>query len=141
VRFIVQCPGNAAEVLARARQVLEAVLRNTKEPWPRLEEWRAFLPTWFVERCAPEMAPDAAAARLKLSLDERARLEEHEGWSLGAWLYWLEPDERYWFWWDAAVLDKNSIVVAVEVRDWPFPWESLEWLFRAAGAANVEAEP
>lgn len=41
-------------VLARAREVLGAVLRASSAGWPADEAWPALLPAWFVERCAPE---------------------------------------------------------------------------------------
>ena len=35
----------------------------------------------------------------------------------------------------------KEVVTAAEVEAWPFPWESLRWLFRASGAADLESEP
>ena len=76
-----------------------------------------------------------------LPLEEQIRVEIEKDWSLDNWLYWMEPNKRQWFWWDAKVLEEyDHIALAVEVRDWPFPWGALRWLFRAAGASAVEAE-
>jgi hypothetical protein len=140
VRFVVTCPGDAPDVLSRGRKALECVLRGGTDPWPSLEQWRTVLPSWFVERCAPETTREQEERRLTLPIEERQRLVDAEGWCVSAWVYWFQPDERQWFWWDAAVLDDNTIIVAVEVEGWPFPWGSLAWLFRAAGATDIAAE-
>lgn len=68
------------------------------------------------------------------------RREQDAAWSREEWLYWFKPENRYWYWWDANVLDGNVIVIAIEVSEWPFPWDALKWLLRAAGAISVEAE-
>ena len=48
---------------------------------------------------------------------------------------------RWWSWWDAVVLDKHHILVAVQVSEWPFPWELLRWLFCGSGATDLVEEP
>jgi hypothetical protein len=140
VRFVVKCPGNAIDVLERAKKVLEKVLRARTDPWPSLDEWRRLLPSWFVERCAPEISQEEQEQRLRLPIEERQGLIEEEGWRLSAWLFWFQPDERQWAWWDAIVRDADTIIVAIEVDGWPFPWGSLKWLFLACSALSVEAE-
>lgn len=141
VRFVVSCPGNAEEVLRNSTQVLQEVLRNSGGPWLSLKEWRDRLPSWFVESCKREVPQEEAARRLGLSLEQRKQLAAEEGWSLNSWLYWFKPGERCWYWWDAIVRDQNTILIAVVVEGWPFPWGSLEWLFRASGALSVQPEP
>lgn len=140
VRFVVKCSGDAIDVLGRAKTVLEKVLRTTTVPWPSLDEWRRLLPSWFVERCAPEISQEEAERRVGLPDEEQERLEQVEGWSLSAWLFWFQPEERQWAWWDAIVKADDTIIAAIEVDGWPFPWGSLEWLFLACGALGVEAE-
>jgi hypothetical protein len=144
VRFDVHCSGNAADVLAKAKVVLQAVLSQSPVGWPPLDQWRAILPEWFVKGCAPEETKEEAQRHLKwlrtLPWDERARISEEERWSLANWLYWFEPKQRYWYWWDAMVATPALIRVAVEVTEWPFPWDALKWLFRACGAESVTAE-
>jgi hypothetical protein len=49
--------------------------------------------------------------------------------------------KRWWSWWDAVVIDKDHIRVAVQVSEWPFPWDMLRWLFRGSGAVDLEEEP
>ena len=66
--------------------------------------------------------------------------ESKEPWALSSWPCWFQEDQRAWFWWDAAFLDRGTGVVAVEVEDRPFPWNALSWLLRAAGASDVAPE-
>ena len=56
------------------------------------------------------------------------------------WLHWLEPDNRTWFWWDAAVTQDDALRVMVEVPGASAPLGALEWLFKASGAGEVRPE-
>jgi hypothetical protein len=131
---------NAMEVLSKAREVLRAVVMNN-DPWPADDQWRQLLPTWFVDRCAPEQTKGEAAEWLarwrKLPPAEKARATEERGWSLLDWLYWLRPAERQWFWWDGQPLDNDVARIVVEVKDTPTALGALEWLLKAAGAERV----
>lgn len=90
---------------------------------------------------AREAGRAAATWEKGLPLDEQARSNRAAEWSLEAWLYWLEQTRREWFWWDAKALDDiDHIMVAVEVDGWPFPWNAVRWLFKAAGASDLKAE-
>jgi hypothetical protein len=144
VRFIARCPGNAGQVLDKAKAVLKAVNQHSTGAWPSDDQWREFLPEWFVSRCAPELTQEQAEAETarwrKLSREEQVRWEEERQWSVGNWVYWFEPTNRAWYWWDGVAIDDATLVIAVEVDNWPFPWGALAWLFRAAGANRVEAE-
>lgn len=144
VRFIAQCAGNSWQVLSKAKAVLTKVDQVAIEGWPANSAWREVLPDWFIARSAPEQTREQAEASLKrwqaLSPDEQVRVEREKAWSLLDWLYWFQPENRTWFWWDAAEQDANKIVIAVEVDGWPFPWAALAWLFRAAGATRVDTE-
>jgi len=145
VRFTVRCPIGTADVLAKAKSVLEAVDNATLAGWPSNEKAAPQLPQWFIDRCAPPITQEEAerqlAWRKSLPLEEQNRLRNETDWSLDNWLYWMEPSNRQWFWWDAKVLeDYDHIALAIEVEAWPFPWGALRWLFRAAGASAVEAE-
>ncbi len=61
-------------------------------------------------------------------------------WSLEDWLYWMEPDNRTWTWWDGCEKDSDRLAVALEVSEWPFPWGAFSWLLVATGAKTVDAE-
>lgn len=78
------------------------------------------MPEWFVAACSPE------------------RTAEKTSWTLADWLYWMEPDERQWFWWDARIDGEGATTVLVEVPRWPSATGALEWLLRAAGASSVK---
>jgi hypothetical protein len=145
VRFLVRCPFGANDVLARVKNVLEIVDVATLAGWPINEKSAPRLPEWFTSACAPEMSPEQAKQWLAwwktLPPEDQVRTEIEKDWSLENWLYWMEPDNRQWFWWDAKVLENyDHIALAIEVKAWPFPWGELRWLFRAAGASAVEAE-
>lgn len=145
VRFIVRCPLGADVVLANAKSVLGLVASKTFGPWPEESEWQRLLPEWFVAACAPPPSQEEAERWLKwwqrLSPPEQAETEINKDWSLDSWLYWMEPENRQWTWWDARVVpDCDHILLAVEVDSWPFPWGALRWLFKASGASVVEAE-
>jgi hypothetical protein len=132
---------DACEVLDRARVVLFEVLRHSGPVWPTIEEWRSYLPPWFVTACAPEMSREDAERwrewRRGLGPADRARAESDRGWTLTGWLYWLTPSERQWFWWDAEVRQDATLQVSVEVEGWPAALGALDWLLQAAGAAEV----
>jgi len=99
------------------------------------------LPAWFVERSAPERSREEAERWLawwrSLPASEQARVAREQDWALADWLYWLEPAERHWFWWDAVIENPEILRVIVEVPGWPVPLGALEWLLRAAGAMEV----
>lgn len=143
ILFNVYCPGNAHQVLQNCREVLAVVLSQYEKNWPSDDEWLSLLPTWFIERCAPEMTieeEEENLARWKtVSREEQIRETEEELWSVMDWISWFDPnDTRYWFWWDAFVKEENLLLVAIEVVDIPFPSGSLEWLLRASGAIKIE---
>ncbi|WP_375431314.1 hypothetical protein [uncultured Friedmanniella sp.] len=126
-------------VLRRSREVMTAVLDRPAQPWPSVAEWAESLPGWFVSACAPESEEELEAwVAWWRTLDPpgRAAAAAAKRWSLETWLSWLEPEERQWFWWDAAVGGRRGQVL-VEVPGWPAPFGALEWLLRAAGAASV----
>lgn len=128
-------------VLARAGEVLGAVLRTSSAGWPADEAWPSLLPAWFVERCAPEKAAAEYEAEMaewrKLSHAEQVRWELEKPWSLLNWLHWFKPEERQWAWWDATT-DSQFFVVEVVTQGEPLLWGNLQWLLRVAGARHVE---
>lgn len=135
---------DGGEVLDRSRAVLLAVLERSGPEWPTVEEWRSLLPPWFVAACGPEMSREDAERWLAwwrtLGPADRARAESERRWTLADWLYWLMPSERQWFWWDAEVGRDGTLRVTVEVPGWPTALGALDWLLRAAGAAEVVHE-
>lgn len=137
---VVFCTPDVQATLARAKSVLAAIL-EAPERWPSTEEWASRLPAWFVSACAAEQTEAEKQAWLRWwrGLDPAARAEAEKArrWSLDDWLFYLEADERQWFWWSAAANDEHRGIVKVEVLGWPTPVGALEWLLRAAGAETV----
>lgn len=145
VRFVARCPLGASDVLAKASSVLKTVDEIALTGWLGNEEWSRKLPEWFTSACAPPMSQEQAERWLAwwkaLPPEEQSRAENEKDWSLDNWLYWMQPENRQWFWWDGKTLDDcDHILVAVVVEAWPFPWGSLRWLFKAAGASAFEPE-
>src|SRR5437867_3090440 len=113
VRIIAHCLGNSNRVLAKAREVLEITCAEPDPNMNDIPEWWRRLPRWFVVQFAPD-DPDENARYLLLPFEERMK-PEHNKWTLPAWLGWFRPENRSWRWWDAAVLDVNTLVIAIEV--------------------------
>lgn len=139
------CPNPASAVIEKVKSVLNIVDRESLLGWPTDEQWVAILPEWFQSKCAPPMTQEQSEKWLswwrKLSHEDKIKAENEKKWSLENWLYWMEPDNRNWFWWDANILDGgNRIILEVAVDGWPFPWGDLRWLFIAAGAYDLESE-
>ena len=136
-------PGHAPDVLARVHEVIRVVLVHTPS-WPDLAKWRTLLPNWFLKRFAGEESQEEAEQWLQwwhsLADIERAAAAERSGWSLSGWLYWMQPQQRMWFWWSSCVVDPDMVEVVVEVSEYPTPMGTLQWLFRVAGADSLTEE-
>jgi hypothetical protein len=139
----VRAPGRADDVLRRARTVLTNVLEHIDER-PTSEAWRRLLPEWFVQRFVPERTQDEAERWLDwwrtLSPEEKARAQE-QSWTLLDWLYWFEPEQRTWSWWNATIRDKDTFRLAIAACDSVTPLAAFKWLFRASGAEQISSLP
>ena len=145
VRFVARCPMGSDNVLTNVVSVLMLVDELTLAGCVDPQKLSKQLPDWFIEACAPAMTQEQAERWLKwwkkLSPEDQSKAEIEKDWSLDNWLYWMLPANRQWFWWDAKSLsDVDHIALAIEVQCWPFPWGSLRWLFKAAGASALEPE-
>lgn len=112
--FTAVTSGDAQAVLARVKEALVLAVDRDIQRWPTVDEWRAILPKWFVEKCADEISREEAERRRNLPMDERKRLADQ--WSVGAWTHWFKPSERSWYWWDARVVDKDRLKIEVVVE-------------------------
>ncbi|WP_406642528.1 hypothetical protein [Amycolatopsis sp. WGS_07] len=141
---VLACEGNGTEILSRAQAVLLTILEYSEAEWPAVEEWRALLPSWFVAACGEEMRREDAERWLTwwrtLGPADKVRAESERRWTLADWLYWLNPLERQWFWWDAKAEQDGTLRVTVEVSGWPTALGALDWLLRAAGAVEIVHE-
>ena len=122
------------ETLCRVRDVLRVVLSylgtSSGEDWARL------LPAWFVSACSPELTPaEAEAALARWRADPVAH--DADPWSLSGWLYWFEPENRSWWWWDGQIEGDDRLGITIVVEGHPFADGALRWLLLAAGAASV----
>lgn len=143
VQFVASCPGNAEVVLHKCREVLEIVLNQDPDNWPTDDNWYLLLPEWFVSASSKKTLEEEEQWLKwwqKLSWKEQVRASKEKQWSVDNWIYWFQPDERTWFWWDATIESPKKIKVKVEVKELPFASGSLNWLFRAAGATSLEEE-
>lgn len=139
--FVVRCPGNAETVLSKTKEVMEIVLRYRAEDWPSDAEWPSLLPAWFIAASAPERSHEQHERDLeawkKLSHEKRVEAARTERWSPLEWVFWLHPNERCWWWWDASVRSPNELLVTIVVDGWPYAWGALSWVLRASGGHEV----
>jgi hypothetical protein len=101
----------------------------------------AALPAWFVQQCRPEYTREESAAesaRLRSRTDaQRAEHSRTARWSAQGWLFWLEPDERSWWWWDGRADGSTHLVVDVLTHGHPYGSGSLQWMLRAVGCTDL----
>ena len=115
--------GDAAAVVDRARDVM---LRLAGLPASAFNDVATggLLPGWFL----------AAFARQPLA----GQCPQDGDWTLEGWLYWADPGERPWLWWDARAADADHGTIEIQVADWPTPVAALSWLLLAAGATGTD---
>jgi hypothetical protein len=116
--LVAGCPPGSEAVLGRIRDVMAVVLAHQEGEWPDLERWKEELPAWFVDACVDDRVQQTCAV---------------DRWSLRAWLHWLKPENRRWYWWDASVEPDGKLVVTVLIRERPYLRGALEWLVKSAG--------
>jgi hypothetical protein len=112
------CPSGAVEVLERVREVLIAVVPAPR-PWPTLDEWRERLPAWFVEACSDDVVISTCVV---------------DRWSLRAWIWWFQPEQRRWTWWDGQATGDQLAITLVPTGAGSLLLGALEWLVEASGA-------
>ncbi|MFF7177520.1 hypothetical protein [Streptomyces sp. NPDC008121] len=151
-RFTAEDPD---QVIDNARTVLTRVVERTDD-WPAFERWPQLLPTWFIQRCAPEPVepepdePFDAEAWMRqweaMAPGERAAASAGP-WTLSDWLHCFDPtgegagDERSWWWWDAGTDRSGGAWVQVTTDGWPFGSGSLAWLIKASGGRDLAFGP
>ena len=136
-RARIYAPNCTTSVLVRIKEVLDLAI-VPRPTWPSVSEWRAILPRWFVEACSEEITKEEAERRRLLPISDREKLSER--WSVGAWVHWMKPEERQWYWWDATMESSDFIELFLEVSGFPVPAGSLKWLLMASGALASEID-
>lgn len=146
LRFAAEDP---AQVVDNTRAVATRVVSRMGD-WPTDELWPALLPTWFVQRCAPETPEpeqgescdvEAWLRRWRVMTSEERAAVDQGPWTLSGWLYCFDPteegmgDDRSW-WWRAGT-DASGGWVQVATTGWPFGSGSLSWLIEAGGGADL----
>ena len=144
--FKISCTNNAQLVLQKCKEIMQLILYHQTENWPSEEKWYKLLPKWFVDVCSPETTSEEDEEYLakwrQLSPQEQMLLEESP-WSVMEWVSWFEPNDdpynqRYWFWWDAFIVDPDTLIIAVTIIDLSIPYGSLFWLLKASGAIDIK---
>lgn len=143
-RFLIDSENSARSILEKAKTVLSIVDQKSLVAWPSIEEWRRLLPKEFVLPFRLPLSQEQAKEWLKwwrgLSPDDQMRVENERVWSLEDWLYWMEPNNRHWFWEDVEIIDNSRLRATILAAEWPFPWGSFRWFFLGAGAQSVIPE-
>ena len=122
VTVVAECPsGSAAEVLGRVREVLGPVV-DPPSPWPAPDGWREILPRWFTDACSD---------------DERVTTCVLDRWSLRACIWWFQPEQRRWLWWDAMAEGDQLQIRLVPTGAGSLLLGALEWLLKVAGARSA----
>lgn len=146
IKFAGRCSTpSASVVLERARTVMRLLDQATLNGWPENETINIFdeLPSYFTSACAPErtqeeIEEDSRIYKL-MSNEEKIKDSRTEIWTLNAWLFWLRPEDRPWYWWDSKIdEEQNIVIISVVVDGWPYASGALRWLLRGCGADSVD---
>lgn len=112
-------------VAARVGEVLDVVFAPRPQ-WPSLDEWRALLPAWFVDVCSDDVVVRNCVV---------------DRWSLRAWIYWFQPEQRRWTL-RSLTGDGDRLTFELEpTGQGSLLLGALEWLVKVAGGQLVGRPP
>jgi hypothetical protein len=139
----VHCSVGIDIMLTKLKSAIMAVSELGCKGWPDdAAQVTAHMPEWFLVACSSPMSKEEADEYMKkwraMSEQSRSEAEESRRWSFDNWAYWMKPDQRTWFWWDARVTGRDTVIIRVILNDYQAPWGSLRWLLRAAGASSIQ---
>ncbi len=133
-----EVPGTT-QIIVRATNVrdVEKVLDSTKEImrcvsqyaytdiWPSDEEWKEFLPQWFVESMVLKTSKDR---------DEDLNLYHFESWVANV-------KDRAWVWWSSKV-DGNNLEFVLETLSIPYLYSTFVYILYSQGVpmGNISIE-
>ena len=118
------CPSGAEPVRARIEEVL-AIVFAPRDRWPTLDEWRSLMPRWFVDECSDDVRVQDCVI---------------DKWSLRAWIYWFQPDQRRWTWAGAEASGERLLMHVEPTGQGSLLLGTLEWLVQTAGG-RLESRP
>ena len=117
VEYMTTCrSGCGGFILQEAKNILLTINRNTFPKWSELDFWLPILPKHFIDSFSSDGGD----------------------WTFENWLYWFEPENRFWFLWSADAIDETHLKISILVHEHPFPSEALEVLFMKLGTDELE---
>ena len=124
--------------LDKIKEVMSVVNRHTKDSLTE-DEWRVYLPNWFVKKCASEVTSEEADTWMKSwkKLPWKQKTQTNDDWTLLGWLYWLMPENRVWFWHSGTAVSQNELNLKLLVDDFNFASGAFQWLCKCAGLKNI----
>lgn len=118
IKYIVHCNKRKNNDIANmAKKILLSIQKYSFLEWPKDAEWRSILPKEFIDSFLDHTKED--------------------DWTLDDWLYWLKPENRFWFLWSINEKNSNYLEIKIIVYEHPYPWESLEVLFMKLGTSEL----
>jgi hypothetical protein len=121
ITLAADCTGGAETGLDRVREVLDLVLAP-RPAWPSTDEWARILPAWFVAQCTD---------------DVRVQNCVIDKWSLRAWVWWFQPDQRRFRVVDARAAGERLELVLEPTGQGSLLTGALEWLLKCAGCRLI----
>jgi hypothetical protein len=104
--FLIEAP-DAAETVAKAREIMLAVLRRPHRPVAFPERFESELPQWFTASFAPSRTAEENREYVERSRslppERQAEMEREQRWAAEEWFDWMHPDNRQWRWWEVQV--------------------------------------
>lgn len=115
IEYITTCrPGCGEVILNEAKNILLLINKNTFPKWPDLDGWLSILPRYFIDSFSDD------------------------DWIFENWIYWFEPENRFWFLWSLEPVDDTHLKISILVHEHPFLSEALEVLFMKLGTDELE---
>ena len=123
-----------AQLIENILQIMQLVNLNSRN-WLNYEFWKKTLPYWFVDFCSPEMTQlenDEWLAHWRtLNESDKRSVEVRKVWSLADWLYWMDPENRVWFYASLTTPTPQKALITIFTFEETPPIGALEWLIKA----------
>lgn len=120
VNYIVTCSKDSAiGISKKAIDILLIINENTFPEWPNVDRWLSIMPKYFTDSFS------------------KSKILHSEDWLFEEWLYWFEPENRFWFLGELDPVDNEHLKISIVVQEHPFPVESLEVLLMKLGTSEL----